>query len=127
MGRKEMAAARGEGVDIGPDLSGIGAQFDRAALAESVLFPSRAVREGYNVVEIDLSDGESIGGMIRAETPESLSLQSAVGAPQTISKSKIKSRKATPVSLMPEGLEAGLSLEEFSDLISFLQSLRSGT
>ena len=26
-----------------------------------------------------------------------------------------------------EGLEVGLSLEEFSDLISFLQSLRSGT
>jgi putative heme-binding domain-containing protein len=119
--------ARGEGVDIGPDLSGIGAQFDRLALAESVLFPSRAVREGYNVVEIELNDGDSVSGMIRAETPESLSLQAAVGPPQTIPKSKIKSRKATAVSLMPEGLEAGLSLEEFSDLISFLQSLRSGT
>ncbi|HEY6226744.1 MAG TPA: HEAT repeat domain-containing protein, partial [Verrucomicrobiae bacterium] len=119
--------ARGDGVDIGPDLSGIGAQFDRAALAESVLFPSRAVREGYNVIEIELNDGDSISGMIRAETEESISLQSAVGAPQTISKSKIKSRKATSVSLMPDGLEAGLSLEEFSDLISFLQSLRSGT
>jgi putative membrane-bound dehydrogenase-like protein len=119
--------ARGQGVDIGPDLSGVGAQFDRAALAESVLFPSRAVREGYNVVEVELNDGEAISGMIRAETAEALSVQSAVGAPQTIPKSNIKSRKATPVSLMPEGLEAGLSLEEFSDLISFLQSLRSGT
>jgi putative heme-binding domain-containing protein len=119
--------ARGDGVDIGPDLSGIGAQFDRAALAESVLFPSRAVREGYNVVEVDLGDGEPVSGMIRAETSESLSLQSATGAPQTIPKAKIKSRKATAVSLMPEGLEAGLSLEEFSDLIAFLQSLRSGT
>lgn len=119
--------ARGDGVDIGPDLSGVGAQFDRAALAESVLFPSRAVREGYNVVDIELSDGEVVSGMIRAETSEGLSIQGATGTPQTITKAKIKSRKATPVSLMPEGLEAGLSLEEFSDLISFLQSLRSGT
>jgi putative membrane-bound dehydrogenase-like protein len=118
---------RGDGVDIGPDLSGIGAQFDRRALAESVLFPSRAVREGYNVVEVELSDGETISGMIRAETAEALALQSATGAPQMIPKSKIKSRKATPVSLMPEGLESALSLEEFTDLISFLQSLRSGT
>jgi putative membrane-bound dehydrogenase-like protein len=119
--------ARGEGADIGPDLSGIGAQFDRRALVESVLFPSRAVREGYNVVDLELTDGEIASGMIRAENPEALSIQSAAGAPQTIPKTKIKSRKSTPVSLMPEGLEAGLSFDEFSDLITFLQNLRSGT
>ncbi|HUS37499.1 MAG TPA: c-type cytochrome, partial [Verrucomicrobiae bacterium] len=118
---------RGDGVDIGPDLSGVGAQFDRRALAESVLFPSRAVREGYNVVDLELTDGDVVSGMIRAETSESISIQAATGAPQTIPKSKIKSRKSTAVSLMPEGLEAALSLDEFSDLISFLQSLRSGT
>lgn len=118
---------RGDGVDIGPDLSGAGAQFDRRALAESVLFPSRAVREGYNVVDLELSDGDFVSGMIRAETSESLSIQAATGTPQTIPKSKIKSRKSTGISLMPEGLEAALSLDEFSDLISFLQTLRSGT
>jgi quinoprotein glucose dehydrogenase len=118
---------RGDGVDVGPDLSGAGAQFDRRALAESVLFPSRAVREGYNVVDLELSDGDVVSGMIRAETSESISIQAATGAPQTIPKSKIKSRKSTGVSLMPEGLETALSLDEFSDLISFLQTLRSGT
>ena len=118
---------RGEGADIGPDLSGVGAQFDRRALAENVLYPSRAVREGYNVIDIELTDGDTVSGMIRAETSDALSLQTAAGAPQSIPKSKIKSRKSTPVSLMPEGLESGLSLDEFADLISFLQSLRSGT
>lgn len=118
---------RGEGIDVGPDLSGVGAQFDRRALAESVLFPSRAVREGYNVVDLELTDGDIISGMIRAENPESLSIQAATGPPQTIPKPKIKSRKSTGVSLMPEGFEAGLSPDEFSDLISFLQTLRSGT
>jgi putative heme-binding domain-containing protein len=118
---------RGDGIDIGPDLSGVGAQFDRRALAESVVFPSRAVREGYNVVDLELNDGDTVSGMIRAENSESVSLQTATGAPQTIPKSQIKSRKSTAVSLMPEGLEAGLSPDEFSDLISFLQTLRSGT
>lgn len=118
---------RGDGADIGPDLSGIGAQFDRRALAESVLYPSRAVREGYNVVDLELNDGDVVSGMIRAETSDAISLQTAAGAPQAIPKPRIKSRKPTPVSLMPEGLEAGLSLDEFADLISFLQSLRSGT
>jgi putative heme-binding domain-containing protein len=118
---------RGEGADIGPDLSGVGAQFDRRALAESVLYPSRAVREGYNVVDIELPDGDIVSGMIRAETSDALSIQTATGTPQSIPKAKIKSRKSTPVSLMPEGLESGLSFDEFADLISFLQSLRSGT
>ena len=118
---------RGDGIDIGPDLSGAGAQFDRHALAESILFPSRAVREGYNVVDLELTDGDTLSGMIRAETTEELSIQPAAGAPLTIPKSQIKSRKSTPVSLMPEGLESALSLEEFSDLISYLQTLRSGT
>lgn len=118
---------KGDGVDVGPDLSGAGAQFDRRALAESVLWPNRAVREGYNVVELELKDGEELGGMIRAETAESLVVQPASGAPVTIPKQKIRARKPTAASLMPEGLETGLSLEDFSDLLSYLQSLRSGT
>jgi putative membrane-bound dehydrogenase-like protein len=118
---------KGEGMDIGPDLSGIGAQFDRRALAESILWPSRVVREGYNVVEVVLNDGDEVSGMIRGETSESLSLQPAVGEPRSIPKAKIKARRPTELSLMPEGLEAGLSLEGFADLLSYLESLRSGS
>jgi putative heme-binding domain-containing protein len=114
-------------MDIGPDLSGIGAQFDRRALAESILWPSRVVREGYNVVEVVLNDGDEVSGMIRGETSESLSLQPAVGEPRSIPKAKIKARRPTELSLMPEGLEAGLSLEGFADLLSYLESLRSGS
>jgi putative heme-binding domain-containing protein len=65
--------------------------------------------------------------MVRAETAEALSLQPAAGAPRTIPKASVKTRKASANSLMPDGLESGLSPEEFSDLISFLQTLRSGT
>ncbi len=118
---------KGEGIDIGPDLSGAGAQFDRRALAESILFPSRAVREGYNVVELELNDGEELSGMVRGETAEVLSLQPATGGPRSIPKQSIKTRRSTPLSLMPDGLEGGLSLEDFADLVSFLESLRSGT
>ena len=36
----------------------------------------------------------------------------------------IESDRTSDVSLMPAGLEAGLTVREFADLISFLQSLR---
>ncbi len=118
---------QGEGAAVGPDLSGAGAQFDRRALAESILWPSRAVREGYNVVELELNDGDAMSGMIRGETTESISLQPAAGDPVVVPKSRVKSRTPTALSLMPEGLEGGLSLEDFADLLAYLQSLRSGT
>ena len=41
----------GEGNDTGPDLSSVGAQFDRAALAEAILYPSKTVREGYQQID----------------------------------------------------------------------------
>ena len=41
-----FSCGSGEGAEIGPDLTGIGTQFDRVALAEAILFPSQTVREG---------------------------------------------------------------------------------
>ena len=118
---------QGVGTEIGPDLSGIGAQFDRRGLAESILWPSRVVREGYHVIEVETSEEESISGMVRSENVDVLLIQPAVGPAVSIPKAKIRSRKGTPVSLMPEGLESALSLEDFADLLGYLESLRSGS
>ena len=117
----------GVGGDVGPDLSGIGAQFDRRALVESVLWPSKVVREGYQVVELELSSGEELSGMVRSESAAVVVLQPAVGNAVEVPKSRIKTRRPTALSLMPEGLEAGLSLEDFADLLAYLESLRSGS
>jgi putative heme-binding domain-containing protein len=118
---------QGSGAPIGPDLSGAGAQFDRRTLAESILYPNRAVREGYNLVVLELIDGDEVSGMVRAETSDAITLQPATGEPVAIPKDRIRNRRQTSQSLMPEGLEGGLSPEEFSDLVSYLESLRSGT
>jgi putative heme-binding domain-containing protein len=118
---------QGQGTDVGPDLSGAGAQFDRRTLAESILWPNRAVREGYTLTRFELSDGDEVLGMIRAETTDSISLQPAAGEPMLLPKSRIRSRQPTSQSLMPEGLEGSLSLDDFADLLAYLESLRSGT
>ncbi len=118
---------QGQGTDIGPDLSGAGAQFDRRTLAESILWPNRAVREGYALTRFELTDGDEVLGMIRAETTDALSLQPAAGEPMLLPKSRIRSRHPTTQSLMPEGLEGSLALDDFADLLAYLESLRSGT
>jgi putative heme-binding domain-containing protein len=113
-----------DGGDTGPDLSGIGAQFDKRALAESILFPSKAVREGYQQVEIETNDNETVYGLVRTEDNESLVIRDASGAARQIAKTEIKSRRNSELSLMPEGLQAGLSLQEFADLVEYLASLK---
>jgi putative heme-binding domain-containing protein len=113
-----------EGGEVGPDLTSIGAQMEAARLAESVLFPSRSLREGYEQVQVVTRDGRVVAGLVRSESADSLTLRSAEGRDEVVLRADIESRRRSEVSLMPDGLEATLGFEEFADLIAFLGSLR---
>jgi putative membrane-bound dehydrogenase-like protein len=115
----------GQGAQVGPDLTLIGAQFSRRELIEHVLEPSKVVREGYQQYVIEMRDGESRSGLIKGETAEALTIVTGTGQTQTIPQKEISSRRASTLSLMPEGLQVGLSPEQFADLIAFLESRRS--
>ena len=115
----------GEGGEVGPDLSGIGAQFDRGQLAESVLYPSRAIREGYQATTVATADGRVLSGLVRSESVDSLTMRDAEGRDHEIRKADIEERKSGAGSLMPEGMQVGLSPQGFADLIAYLVSLRA--
>ena len=114
----------GQGSDLGPDLTGAGAQFDRRALAEAILYPSKAVREGYQQITLTMTDDEEFSGVVKGETADTLILRDSSGREQKLARGAIKSRRNSALSLMPEGLQAALSLEEFADLIAYLASLK---
>ncbi len=117
--------ARGQGGEIGPDLSDIGGKFDRALLVESVLEPSRQIVEGYRTTTIATKDGRVLSGIARDETPAGLMLVDADGKRCAVRADEIDDRKFADASLMPSGLAAGISPAEFADLIAYLESLRS--
>jgi putative membrane-bound dehydrogenase-like protein len=114
-----------EGGDIGPDLSTVGAQLDRAGLAESVLYPSRSIRAGYRQVTAATADGRVVSGLMRSESADTLTLRDAEGKDHAIPKADIEERMNAPASLMPEGSHVGLSRQDFADLISYLESLKA--
>jgi len=114
----------GEGADVGPDLTTVGTQFGRAEIAESVLYPSKAIREGYQRVEVELKNDETYEGMVKAETNDELTLRDANGNNRRVSKADIKDRRNSQLSLMPEGMEAVMTLQEFADLVAYLVSLK---
>ena len=62
---KGVACARchrvkGEGGEVGPDLSDIGGKFDRDGLIEAVLEPSRQIVEGYRSSALAMAAGDRV-------------------------------------------------------------------
>jgi len=109
---------------IGPALDGVGALYNRATLIESVLYPSKQIFDGYHTVIVTMKNGETTAGFLRYETAEELLIVDVAGGQHHLPKTAIAKREESAVSLMPEGLQASLSLAEFSDVIAYLESLR---
>jgi hypothetical protein len=51
-------------------------------------------------------------------------LRQAEGKTETLSRTDIESIQSTGLSLMPEGLERDLSLQDMADLIAFIKNWR---
>ena len=108
-----------KGVAVGPDLSGVASR-PREALLVDVLDPSRQVAADYVNYGVITDSGEVITGMIVADLPTGVTLRRPNLPDERIPREKIKALEASGRSLMPDGLEAGMSAADFSDLLSFL-------
>jgi putative heme-binding domain-containing protein len=114
----------GSASKAGPDLFAIGDKFGRWDLVEAVLVPSATISPGYQTVVIETKDGEEVQGVLKRATDSALDLMNADAKLVSIPVANIKARKGSSVSLMPEGLQAGLSPQEFTDLIEYLTTLK---
>ncbi len=115
----------GFGVALGPDLTLAGKQFSRKEIVESILYPSRVVREGYQQFAVKTTDGREVVGSMKADTGEGITLADLAGQTTLIPRVQVADRHALNISLMPEGLHAGLTPEQFSDLVAYVASRRS--
>jgi putative heme-binding domain-containing protein len=116
----------GRGGEAGPDLSQIGGKFDRPHLIESVLEPSRQIVEGYRTSIVATTDGKVTTGIVKQQSDQSITLLDAEGKQHTIARNKIDDLQGSPLSLMPTGLHKELTPSQFTDLIAYLETLRTG-
>jgi putative heme-binding domain-containing protein len=116
----------GQGGAVGPDLSQIGGKFDRTHLIESILDPSAQISEGFHVTTIESTSGRVFTGIVKAESSTALTLLDAEGKQIIIPLRDIASRAVSKVSLMPAGLADTMTPAEFTDLIAYLEALRTG-
>lgn len=109
----------------GPYLGASGAKFPREYLIESVLYPSKVVAQGFQTFVFDMKDGSSQMGFVTAEADGEISLRNIAGQAFKIKRADVKEEKHLPQSMMPEGLAGNLTVEEFTNLIEYLASLKA--
>ena len=117
----------GAGGEGGPDLSRVATNYSRAELIESVLFPSKKVADGFRTTSLALADGQVLSGLVVADSGERLVLIDGKGEKHDVRKSDVEQKTQSDKSPMPDGLQAGLTLQEFADLIAYLETLSLST
>ena len=116
-------AVFGQGADVGPDLSKIGAVLSREQLVQSLLEPSARIAPGFGTVGVTLRNGQRIDGTLRDETGTHLAILTGTPpAEQRIAKADVTDR-TNPVSAMPP-MGAMLKPRELRDLVEFLAVLK---
>ena len=107
----------GEGKEVGPELSGMGAH-GAAELLVAILDPNRELDPSFVAWSIETKDGETYDGAIASENRATVTLRNNSGE-TAVKTADIKSRRNTGRSLMPEGFEA-LGAEALRDMLAYV-------
>ncbi|MDB5318415.1 MAG: hypothetical protein JWN40_46 [Phycisphaerales bacterium] len=112
----------GAGGTLAPDLSSAGsAPVDY--LIESILLPSKAIKEGYHALIVETKDGDQLTGIKVRQTDRDLILRDAVQDEVVVPLDTIKGKPREAGSMMPAGLADPLTRQELVDLVRFLSEM----
>ena len=110
---------RGDGVQVGPELSNL-VHRDYASVLADIADPSAAINPDAAGYMVTLQDGTAVIGTRLGETAEELQLAQPGGTVSKLRKSDIAKIEPMTVSLMPPGLDKTLTKEELGDLMTYL-------
>ncbi|MBC3787000.1 c-type cytochrome [Spirosoma utsteinense] len=116
---------RGEGGDIGPDLTQLGTRFSNKDMLEAIIMPNKTVSDQYASTIFTLKNGQSVLGRLINEDKLSYSIsQNPFAADQLrkIPKKDVVSKKNSTESIMLPGLINSLNPDELKDLIAYLKA-----
>jgi putative heme-binding domain-containing protein len=109
----------------GPYLGAAGAKFERTYLIEAILEPGKVVAQGFRSEMFKMKDGSMKLGFVSGEADGVITLRDITGTASQLRREQVVEQTTLPQSLMPAGLAAGLTTEEFVALIDYLTSLRA--
>lgn len=111
-------------VQKGPYLGSAGSKFTKDYLIESVLDPNAVVAQGFQTEVVTMKDGTIHYGFVTREEDGIVDLRNIVGLLTQLKESEIVKRDHQGTSMMPAGLAGALTMEQFNDLIAYLNSMK---
>ncbi len=113
---------KGQGGEVGPELTNIGNILSREQLLEALIEPSARLSPGFGMVTLTLDDGQTVSGILMEENEEELILRTSAAEPLEVAISRIKERQNLPSSMPPMGTI--MSKREIRDMVEFLSNLK---
>jgi putative membrane-bound dehydrogenase-like protein len=109
----------GEGSAVGPDFVTIKTAGKEKNLV-NILDPNREVAPQYVSYLVETKSGDTLTGIIASETGASLTVRQPFGVDTVVLRADLKRVQSQNLSLMPEGIETGMSKQDMADLLEYI-------
>ncbi|HSH94931.1 MAG TPA: hypothetical protein VK968_12350, partial [Roseimicrobium sp.] len=112
-----------DGYQLGPDLVTV-QNSGKEKLLTNIIDPNREIAPQYLAQTVETTDGESVSGVIVSESASTVTVRMAFGKEAAFPRNRIAKLQSQGQSLMPEGLEAGLTPQDVANLLEFIITTR---
>lgn len=109
----------GQGTAVGPDLESVRSS-GKETISNNILDPNREINQRFVTTEIKTKGDEELLGIVANDAPNGITLRQANGIEIFVPRTEVAGVKQTGKSLMPEGIEAGLSPQDFANLLAYV-------
>ncbi|WP_404308538.1 PVC-type heme-binding CxxCH protein [Neorhodopirellula lusitana] len=109
------------GAEVGPNLTGM-AVHPKTELLTHILDPSRSVEGNFRAYTVLTMDGLVVNGMLASESKTAIELFDTAGKRHSVLREDIEELVMSRQSIMPEGFEKSISLNDMTDLLEFLSA-----
>lgn len=121
----ECHRVRGRGGNLGTDLSQIGRKYERGALLETILDPSKAMAPEFVPHLVETDRGQVHAGFLLSRNEQEVVLLDVEQHRIRIPAAEVIDVVPQPKSLMPELVLRDVTAQDAADLLAFLMSLRT--
>jgi putative heme-binding domain-containing protein len=103
----------------GPDVTGARV-FGKERVLSAILEPNAELRRKYLTYVVETMAGEPLIGLLGDENPTTITIQRLDRGPVVLPRTNLQYVQAQPWSLMPVGLEEGLTAQDMADLLEYI-------
>ncbi len=109
----------------GPYLGDIAVRYKRPELIESILTPNAKIAQGFATHVFVMQSGKVLTGFVAREGADEIELRDTAGVSTLVKSADIEERNSQAVSMMPLGLVNNITVEQFQNLLAYLETLKA--